>query len=374
MRPVVCGRTHPVIGKVLLLSAAAFALGALSVGGQARTTPEATRALLTALAHDSLQGRETGEVGSIRAAGVIARAMQRIGLEPAGDDGYYQRVPAAMMPVTGRNGQTTLRLARLPSFAALDSIPRERHRTVMNVVGILRGTDGATGQHVLVDAHYDHVGMRARLDASGNRIPGADSIWNGADDDASGVVAVLEIARQLAAGPRPPRTVVFAAMTGEEINLVGTRWYIEHPVLPLDRMAANFEIEMIGRPDSLAGGAGKGWLTGYERSTMGESLAARGIPLVADPRPRQNFFSRSDNIAFARAGIPAHTLSSFNLHTDYHQPSDEVDKVDFSHMAAVINAATDAVRLLVEGPAPTWKPGLRPCAQGEAPRAGVCTP
>src|SRR5687767_3295146 len=110
MRRVVCGRTHPVIGKVLLLSAAAFALGALGVGGQARTTPEATRALLTALAHDSLQGRETGEVGSIRAAGVIARAMQRIGLEPAGDDGYYQRVPAAVMPVTGRNGQTTMRL------------------------------------------------------------------------------------------------------------------------------------------------------------------------------------------------------------------------------------------------------------------------
>jgi hypothetical protein len=155
---------------------------------------------------------------------------------------------------------------------------------------------------------------------------------------------------------------------------VGTRWYIEHPVLPLDRMAANFEIEMIGRPDSLAGGAGKGWLTGYERSTMGEMLAARGIPLVADPRPAENFFSQSDNIAFARIGIPAHTLWSFNLHTDYHQPSDEVDQVDFNHMAAVINAAADAVRLLVVGPVPTWKPGLRPCRQGEAPSAGVCTP
>jgi Zn-dependent M28 family amino/carboxypeptidase len=174
-------------------------------------------------------------------------------------------------------------------------------------------------------------------------------------------------------GAQPKRTVVFAAMTGEEIGLVGTRWYIDHPVLPLEQMAANFEIEMIGRPDSLAGGAGRGWLTGYERSTMGEMLAASGIPLVPDPRPEQNFFRRSDNIAFARAGIPAHTLSSFNLHTDYHRPSDEVDMVDFEHMAAVINAATDAVRLLTDGTKPEWKPGGRPCRQGEEPQPGVCS-
>jgi hypothetical protein len=361
--------------RALILAALLLAPAAtVDASAQARTTPEAARALLAALAHDSLEGRMTGERGSIRAAAVIASAMQRIGLEPAGDDGYYQRVPAAMMPVTGRNGQTTMRLTRLPSLAALDSIPRDRHRTVMNVVGVLRGASDNTGDHVLVDAHYDHVGMRPRLDSAGNRIPGADSIYNGADDDASGVVAVLEIARQIAAGPRPARTLVFGAMTGEEIGLVGTRWYIEHPVRPLERMVANFEIEMIGRPDSLAGGRGKGWLTGYQRSTMGESLAARGIPLVADPRPAQNFFSRSDNIAFARLGIPAHTLSSFNLHTDYHQPSDEVEKVDFAHVAAVINAATDAVRLLAEGPPPTWKPGLRPCRTGEAPAAGVCAP
>jgi Zn-dependent M28 family amino/carboxypeptidase len=174
-------------------------------------------------------------------------------------------------------------------------------------------------------------------------------------------------------GPRPKRTVVFAAMTGEEMGLVGTRWYIQHPVLPLEQMAANFEIEMIGRPDSLAGGPGKAWLTGYERSTMGDLLAQNGIPVVRDPRPEQSFFTRSDNIAFARAGIPAHTLSTFNLHRDYHQPSDEVDKVDFDHMAAVINAAVRAVRLLTDGAKPAWHPGLRPCRQGEQPAQGVCT-
>ena len=93
---------------------------------------------------------------------------------------------------------------------------------------------------------------------------------------------------------------------------------------------------------------------------MGDELAANGIPIVPDKRPDQQFFQRSDNIAFARRGIPAHTLSSFNLHTDYHQPSDDISKVDFVHMAGVINAGARAVRLLTDGPKPEWKPGGRP--------------
>ena len=124
---------------------------------------------------------------------------------------------------------------------------------------------------------------------------------------------------------------------------------------------------MIGRPDSLAGGPGRAWLTGYERSSMGDALAAAGIPIVPDKRPDQNFFQRSDNIAFAQVGIPAHTLSSFNLHTDYHRPSDDVAKVDAEHMATVINAAVKAVRLLSDGPKPTWKPGGRPAPAPQRP-------
>src|SRR5262249_55959125 len=147
---------------------------------------------------------------------------------------------------------------------------------------------------------------------------GGDSIYNGADDDASGVVAVLEIARAMARGPAPKRTLVFLATTGEEGGLLGPRWYIAQPVVPLAEMVANMEIEMIGRPDSLAGGAGKGWLTGFDRSSMGPSFKAAGLSIVADPRPDEQFFQRSDNIAFAMRGIPAHTLSSYNMHTDYH--------------------------------------------------------
>jgi Zn-dependent M28 family amino/carboxypeptidase len=93
---------------------------------------------------------------------------------------------------------------------------------------------------------------------------------------------------------------------------------------------------------------------------MGDELAAAGVPIVADPRPDQNFFERSDNIAFARLGIPAHTLSSFGLHDQYHTAADEASRVDYAHMTAVIRAAASAARLLADGPAPVWKPGGRP--------------
>jgi len=332
-------------------------------------SPDRVRTLLSTLAADSMAGRGTGEPGALKAAGVIARTMRDAGLDAAGDSGWYQRVPTAILTVVRQRDGRELRSERislLPDFEALDTIPAGRRRRSVNVAGILRGSDASVAdEHVLVDAHYDHLGI--------GRPVNGDSIYNGADDDASGVVAVLEIARAMAAGPRPRRTIVFVTTTGEETGLLGTRWYIEHPVLPLEQMVANIEIEMIGRPDSLAGGPGRAWLTGYERSTMGDMLAANGVPIVPDARPDEHFFRRSDNIAFARMGIPAHTLSTFNLHTDYHRPSDEAGRADPRHMATVIDAAIQAVWLLANGPKPEWHPGMRPCRQGEDPAPGVCS-
>jgi len=316
----------------------------------AAASAERTRMLLSALADDSMEGRGTGTRGSMRAARFIAATMRDAGLEPAGDSGYFQRVPMARAAgaYTGR-----LRPVLLSSLSALDTIPPDRHLTGGNVVGIIRGADGQlTNEVVLVDAHYDHEGIGPAVNG--------DSIYNGADDDASGTIAVMEIARIIAAGPRPKRTVIFLATTGEELGLLGTRWYIASPVRPLEAHVANLEIEMIGRPDSLAGGPGRGWLTGYERSTMGDMFAAEGLPIGPDKRPDQRFFERSDNIAFARRGIVAHTLSSYNMHGEYHTPADEVRLVDFDHMAAVINAAARAVRLLADGPRVEWKPGGKP--------------
>ncbi|HEU5217196.1 MAG TPA: M20/M25/M40 family metallo-hydrolase, partial [Gemmatimonadales bacterium] len=273
--------------------------------------------LLTQLSDDSLRGRMTGSPGARAAAVMIAREMQRLGLEPAGDSGYFQRVP--LYRVTDTAGRVRMRVAS--TWADLDTMPAERRVWGVNVLGRLPGSDQSLdGEHILVDAHYDHLGAG---DPVGRCRPrGADSICNGADDDASGVVATLKIAQALRGGAKPRRTVLFAAMTGEELGLLGARWYVGHPALPLASMTANLEIEMIGRPDSLAGGPGEAWLTGYERSTMGDMLKAAGIPLVADPRPSQGFFQRSDNYALAQRGVVAHTLSSYNLHTDYHQVTD----------------------------------------------------
>ncbi|HEX5580610.1 MAG TPA: M20/M25/M40 family metallo-hydrolase, partial [Gemmatimonadaceae bacterium] len=335
--------------------AAAGASGAAAPGDTGAVREADVRRHLSVIADDSMMGRATGTPGIHKAARYIAEQFRALGLQPAGDSTgteiapYLQRVPARW---TERNGQ--LRAAGLgTSWAAADTVPAARRFVDANVIGIIPGSDPALrNEAVLVTAHYDHVGVGAAVNG--------DSIYNGADDDGSGTVALLEIARQLKQGPAPKRTVVFAAVTGEERGLIGTRWYLDNPVVPLERTVANFNVEMIGRPDSLAGGPGKGWLTGYERSTMGDMLKAQGIPLVPDPRLDQDFFRRSDNYGFALRGIPAHTLSSFNLHADYHRPSDEVDQVDFAHMTEVIQAAARAVRLLADGEKVEWKPGGRP--------------
>ncbi len=316
-----------------------------------RVSEADVRAALYTLAADSMEGRMTASPGGARAARYIAEQMRSIGLTPAGDSGFFQRVPVML----GANGVPRA----VESFAARDTLPAAQRGIAVNVVGILRGDlpDSA----IVVDAHYDHLGVAGHGVC---RAVGADSICNGADDDASGTVAVLEIARAMAAGPRPRRTVVFVATTGEEVGLIGTRWYIAHPVVPLANMTANLEIEMIDRPDSLAGGPGRAWLTGHDRSSMGDLFTVAGLPIVADQRICQGFFERSDNIAFARAGIPAHTLSTFDLHADYHHPNDESSLADIPHMTGVIRAAVSAVELLANGPAPHWYDGRRPPATG----------
>ncbi len=332
-----------------LLVGSCFLLAACPAAPDDADLPRAQRlqTLLSALAADSMEGRRTGTAGAHRAAAFLASELERYGVEPGGEDGYLQPVPLARLEVAGPGGRRE-RLALPSEDLDFDTLPPDRilHGEA-NVVGIIRGSDPAVGEEVVVlGAHFDHVGIGQAV--------GGDSIYNGADDDASGTVAVLEIARELAQGPPPRRTVVVLLSTAEEMGLLGTRWYLERPEAPLERTVADLQIEMIGRPDPEAGGPGRGWLTGYDRTTMGDRLRAAGSPIVPDPRPEQDFFFRSDNIAFARRGIPAHTLSSFNLHEDYHRPSDEVERVDFEHMAALVDAAVEAVRILADGPRPEW--------------------
>jgi hypothetical protein len=319
---------------------------------------------LVVLSADSLMGRATGTPGEKMAAAFLAERFEEAGLQPGGDDGtFLQRVPVAVRHAPPNPSGRRVIVRAAPGFRVPADMPNARLDTASNVIGILPGSDPELSHEVvLVTAHFDHVGI--------GRAVAGDSIYNGADDDASGTAAMLEVARRLASGPAPRRTVIFAAMTGEEVGLIGTRWYIENPTRPLESIVANLNLEMLARPDTAAGGPGRAWLTGYERSTMAEILEAADVPLVPDPRPEQNFFERSDNIAFARLGIVAHTISSFGLHGDYHRPSDELDKVDPVHLAAVIEAVTQATRALADGPRPEWKPGGRPEPRGPAQGSG----
>lgn len=311
------------------------------------------RRILSTLAADSMEGRGTGTRGALKAARFIAAEMKSLGLEAAGDSGYFQKVPFASTTSTQRG--STLHL--LPSFDSLAKIPEAARVISYNVIGIIPGKDPVLKDEVVAfAAHYDAIGIVAPVNG--------DSIVNGADDDASGVTTILEIARTFAKGAPPKRTILFIATTGEEQGILGTQWYVAHPVRPLAKMVAEMEVEMAGRPDSLAGGSGKLWMTGYDRSTMGAMLKAAGIPIVPDPYPQFRFFERSDNIVFARMGIPAHTLSSYNLHQDYHSPVDEVSKIDFPHLTAIARAAARAARLLADGPAPKWNPGGQPAPRG----------
>lgn len=223
-----------------------------------------------------------------------------------------------------------------------------------NAMGKITGTDKTLSSEViLLTSHLDHLGVR-------DNTPGDDKIFNGADDDASGSVAVLELARVLGGGKKPKRTVYFVCFGSEEAGGYGATYFVNNMPFPKDKLVANLEFEMIGRPDAKVK-AEELWLTGYERSNLGPALAKRGAKLVQDPHPDQNFFFRSDNIQLARAGIIAHTVSSFGLHTDYHKVSDEVKTIDFSHMTRSINSMVKPVQWLINASfKPTWNEGKKP--------------
>lgn len=223
-----------------------------------------------------------------------------------------------------------------------------------NAIGKITGSDPElSSQVILLSSHLDHVGVRPNAE-------GDDKIFNGADDDASGTVAVLEMARALGSGPRPKRTVYFVCFGSEEAGGFGANYFVNNLPFPKEKLVANLEFEMIGRPDAKVK-PDELWLTGYERSNLGPELAKRGARLVQDPHPEENFFQRSDNYTLARQGIIAHTVSSFGLHTDYHRASDETKTIDFAHMTRSINAMVEPVRWLVNSNfVPAWNEGKRP--------------
>ena len=223
-----------------------------------------------------------------------------------------------------------------------------------NVIGVLRGSDPALKDtYVLITGHYDHLGIRGTGEG--------DHIFNGANDDASGTASVIEIAHTLASFPsRPKRSIVFVALFGEELGLLGSRYYAQHPVFPLARTVADINLEQLGRTDVDNGSrAGLVNVTGYDYTTLPGELKKAGeefdIQVLKDEKNSDPFFARSDNQAFADAGVPAHTLSVGYVFPDYHQAGDEWPKIDYENMARVDRTVALAIfRVADSTAAPEW--------------------
>jgi Zn-dependent M28 family amino/carboxypeptidase len=186
------------------------------------------------------------------------------------------------------------------------------------------GSDPALrDQYIVFSAHMDHVGTGA-ADAEG------DSIFNGADDDASGTATVLEVAQAFASLPqRPRRSMIFLTVSGEEKGLFGSAWFTEHPPVAREKIVANINLDMVGRnhPDTVVA-------IGQDYSSLGPSAQAvarqrpeLGLVVAPDLWPQENLFLRSDHFNFAKNGIPALFFTT-GLHEQYHKQSDEVELID----------------------------------------------
>ena len=252
-------------------------------------------------------------------------------------------------------------------FIQLRTYPIEEEVPAHNVAGLIRGVGTKerpelAEEVVVLTAHYDHIGvLKPRKAESETDEEEVDLIRNGADDDASGVACVVELAEAFAGGSPPARTLLFLLVTGEEIGLLGTKHYLDAPLFPLEKTSCNLNYEMIGRADELAGGAGRLWLSGHERSNLMGAIEREGISISPDLRPEQNFFERSDNYAFAVRGIVAQTFSTYNMHQDYHQVTDEWDTLDYDHMEVASREAYRIARLIADGEIdPAWLEGGKP--------------
>ncbi len=304
-----------------------------AVAAEKSSTDQAQiRGAMEFLASDAMQGRGSGSHDELLAATYLASQLREIGIAPAGDEGgYIQNVSGEFNFYREGKKQWNTR----------------------NVIGKLEGRDAKLkDQVILLTAHMDHIGIGKPVND--------DNIYNGADDDASGCVAVLQFARALAREKAPKRTVLFVFFGSEETGGQGNQYFLQHPPVPLKSIVANLEFEMIGRADS-AVKPDELWLTGFDRSNLGPELAKHGAKLVADPHPKESFFQRSDNYALAKQGVVAHTVSSFGLHSDYHAPGDDVAHIDFNHMEQAIHSMLGPVRWLANSEfKPEWVEGKKP--------------
>ncbi len=238
--------------------------------------------------------------------------------------------------------------------------PVERKAAVRNVIGLLSGSDPVLKDtYVLVTAHYDHLGIKPEGPGSAHK--DGDRIYNGADDDGSGTVSVIEIANALSGMKKhPARSIVFMTFFGEEEGLIGSGYYVRHPVFPLAKTVADVNLEQLGRTDSSKGKEiANAAPTGYGYSSMIDDFRKAGEETgvkVYDTEPESDrYFAQSDNLAFAEAGIPAHTFCVAFEFPDYHAVGDEWQKIDYDNMAKVDRMlALGVVMLAGDANPPRW--------------------
>lgn len=300
---------------------------------------DALRGHLSFLASDALGGRGTPSPGLDIAAEYIASQFRAAGLEPLGDDGYFQTADWRVIAPERERAQYANAPAPL---------------VVRNVVGLLRGSDPQLSKtYVLVTAHYDHLGIREGK--------GDDPIFNGANDDGSGTVSVIELARAFATQKeRPKRSIVFMTVFGEEHGLVGSRYYGKHPLVPVADTVADINLEQIGRTDDSEGPQVRAAaVTGADFSEVGDVLRKAGeltgIKITRHPVNSDRYFAFSDNQALADLGVPAHTISVAYEFPDYHGAADTWDKIDYANMAEIDRTVALAILTIANDPkAPRW--------------------
>ena len=320
-----------------------LALSGLTLTACAKTKTEYTPKPLTAqqmmayLTDDNKLGRKTGTEPMLEIQDWLVGQFTEIGLKPlAGNSSYLQKFEATD--------------AKLPAA---------------NIIGYLP-CNCDSDRYFVIGAHYDHVGINPKLEG--------DQIFNGADDDASGVVTSIIIARELAKAPKLPFNIIVAAWDAEEMGLLGSKYFVENPLVPLDKVESGFMFELVGSKSE----ANTAWMTGFAYSNlyplMKEQMAKQGWDLGQDPFAAQMLFMRSDNAPFAMMdmtrekgnqvfregkkadikGIPVHAMSIWKGQPHYHQVNDDMSVIDIENMTNFAIAIANSIKALSENTKIEW--------------------
>ncbi|MGA9211325.1 M28 family metallopeptidase [Kaistella sp.] len=270
-------------------------------------TSDELKTNLYIVASDEMEGRDTGSEGQKKAGKYLIEQYQKMGIfHPKSMSSYYQIIPKEAL--SGRRG----------------NLPESE-----NILAFIEGSEKPE-EIIVISAHYDHIGMKN------------GEIYNGADDDGSGTVAVLEIAKafQMAkkSGNGPKRSILFLHVTGEEHGLLGSKYYADHPIFPMANTMVDLNIDMIGRCDAANCGKDYVYVIGSEMLSselkkINEQANKETVNLELnykydDPNDKDRLYYRSDHYNFAKNGVPV--IFYFDgIHEDYHKPSDTPDKIDY---------------------------------------------